>query len=112
MKLFITTSVLFIWLLTVPGCVEGLTSTSARNGVRISWDELRCGKRNGVIQRYEYMAYRNGKKKEKGSMRPSSMPALQYNLEPLSTGNRWRFKVRACNEVGCGVYMPTEGVMT
>ncbi|KAJ8029930.1 hypothetical protein HOLleu_29463 [Holothuria leucospilota] len=106
------TSQVFRTPTTVPSCVDGLTSTPTSKGVRISWNELRCGKRNGVLDRYEFIAYFNGKKMQKDYMLPSSKPTQQYYLEPSSTVKRWRFKVRACNEVGCGVYMPTEGVMT
>lgn len=78
-----------------------LDPTKKVDRVDFTWQAPSCGKRNGEITRYEYIATDG-----EGNRRPRGR---RYSILDLSNGDEWTFKVRACNDAGCGPYAVSSG---
>lgn len=92
----------------VPGVVDSFTVSPGGNNVRISWNELPCEQRNGENLRYKYSSWVNNKLRRTVLL---DIGERYFQIKRLSTGKKWRFEVRACNEIGCGKPASRQGVM-
>ncbi|KAJ8025132.1 Receptor-type tyrosine-protein phosphatase F [Holothuria leucospilota] len=77
------------------------------NSVEFWWNIPECGQRNGEIKQYwRKVIVTNDRSWERQRSAPNHV------IRRLNTGDEWFFKVRACNDAGCGPLAEATGVMT